>query len=103
MLRRCSRVAVAGLAGAAAVVLLVYAVGTAATTLEHWGDSPRAVYAVVADVGLVLGVVCLSVVARELRRVVRWRQLVARSELVLYLVAAVTVGVPLAISATNSH
>lgn len=41
----------------------------------------------------------------ELRRVVRWRQLVARSELVLYLVAAVTVGVPLAsrrLTATES-
>jgi hypothetical protein len=84
------------------VFLLANAVGTAATTLEPYGDSPRAFYAVLADVCLILGVACLAFVAFDLNRVARWRKFVDRWATALYVLAAVAVGVPLVTSATNS-
>jgi hypothetical protein len=55
------RVTTLGLAAACALVFLVSAVGMAAQSREPWGDSPRALYAMVADIGLGLGALCLAV------------------------------------------
>jgi hypothetical protein len=96
------RVTTLGLAAACALVFLVSAVGMAAQSREPWGDSPRALYAMVADIGLGLGALCLAVTVAQLRRAAWWRQFVTRWRRLIYLAAAVAVAVPLAMSSSNS-
>jgi hypothetical protein len=74
----------------------------ASTTVEPWGDSPRAVYATVADIGLAFGLAFLPAAASQLRRITRWREFTARWGILVCALATVAVAIPLWISATNS-
>lgn len=85
-----------------ALLALVWAVGLAGGTLEPWGDSSKAFYALVADVLLALGTVLLAgAVGTSRPKIVAWR-FPKRVEPLIYIAGSVVVAIPLAMSATNS-
>jgi hypothetical protein len=94
--------AAAVVAAVAAVVVLALAVGLAGTTLEPWGDSSKAFYALVADVLLGFGTLLLAFAEGASRPViVAWRFPKWLAPLI-YIAGFVAVAIPLAISAANS-
>jgi hypothetical protein len=93
---------IAFVAAMLALFALVWAEGLAGTTLEPWGDSPRAFYALVADVLLGLGTVLLALAVSVSRsQIVGWR-VPKRVESVIYVASCIAIAIPLEISATNS-
>jgi hypothetical protein len=83
-----------------ALLVLAWAVGLAAKTLEPSGDSSKAFYALVADVLLSFGTLLLAFAVGASRRAVV--ALPKRLEPLVYVLGSVVVAIPLAISASNS-
>ncbi|MDQ6776036.1 MAG: hypothetical protein M3071_07415 [Actinomycetota bacterium] len=86
----------------AAILVVGWAVGMAARSVEPWGDSPRAVYALVAVVLLLVALLPLGLAVSELRYAARWHLVVARWEWVVILGGSALAAVPVLKSATNS-
>jgi hypothetical protein len=87
---------------ALALLTLIWAVALAERAFEPWGDSPRAVYAVVADVLLGIGTTLIALALHKHRRQLRGWRIPTRLESLVYVASCVALAAPLAIAAANS-
>jgi hypothetical protein len=87
---------------ALALLALIWGVALAERTFEPCGDSPRAVYAVFADVLLGIGTTLVALALHQSRRQLRAWRIPTWLELLVYIASCVAVAIPLSIGASNS-
>ena len=87
---------------ALATLVLIWAAALGERTFEPWGDSPRVLYAVVADVLLGTGTTLIARAVRQSHTRLRAWRIPRRLESLIYIASCVAIAVPLTLAATNS-